>query len=172
MRESIDPILKRKPTRTEPAPHPHRSDEFPAGYPLAGCSPAEPTSVSPTTVIMPPNRSVGDDSPANGNLSPSQLSQGWGSLHYCVPSPQMPQFQQNMTGGHSGLSPSLRDAPVWRPFTQTREPGDSSQVLVLSVFICVHRRPLLFSSPFFPLPKILWRITCTSETRLILWFSR
>src|SRR5580704_48006 len=85
MRESIDPILKRKPTRNEPAPHAHRFDEFPAGYPLAGCSPAEPASVSPAAFSMLQNRSVGDDSPANGNLSLSQLSQSRGSVHHSVP---------------------------------------------------------------------------------------
>jgi hypothetical protein len=74
MRESIAPITVWKPTLTESAPQAHRSDEFPAGYPWAGCSPAEPTSVSPTGASMPQNRSVGDDSPANGNLSLSQLS--------------------------------------------------------------------------------------------------
>jgi len=30
---------------------------------------------------------------------------------YCVPNPQMPQFQQNLTRGHSGLSPSLSGCP-------------------------------------------------------------
>ena len=29
-------------------PRPHRLDEFPVGYSLAGCSPAEPASASPT----------------------------------------------------------------------------------------------------------------------------
>src|ERR1700761_7868034 len=85
MRESIDPILKRKPTPTEPAPHAHRCDEFPADYPLTGCSPAEPASVSPATSSMLQNRSVGDDSPANGNLSLSRLSQARGSVHTSVP---------------------------------------------------------------------------------------
>jgi hypothetical protein len=28
-------------------PRPHRYDEFPAGYSLAGCAPAEPASASP-----------------------------------------------------------------------------------------------------------------------------
>src|SRR5271165_2296348 len=80
MRESIHPIPAWKPTRTEPAPQAHRLDEFPAGYPLAGCSPAAPTSVSPTAVSMQQNRSAGDDSSANGNLSLSQLSQARGSV--------------------------------------------------------------------------------------------
>ena len=31
----------------------NRSDEFPAGYSLAGCSPAEPASASPTGTSMP-----------------------------------------------------------------------------------------------------------------------
>src|SRR5580692_6796499 len=31
-------------------PRPHRYDEFPAGYSLAGCAPAEPTSASPAAV--------------------------------------------------------------------------------------------------------------------------
>src|SRR5580693_6881615 len=85
MRESIDPILTERPTPTEPAPVAHRFDEFPAGYPWAGCSPAEPASVSPTKFRMPHNGNVGDDSSANGNPSPSQLPQGWGSLQWSVP---------------------------------------------------------------------------------------
>ena len=80
MRESIDPMVRAGTAPCEAAPAAHRSDEFPAGYPLAGCSPAEPTSVSPAMLSMPRNRSVGDDSPANGNLSLSQLSQAQGSL--------------------------------------------------------------------------------------------
>src|SRR5438309_1517017 len=32
---------------TSRPPQPHRLDEFPAGYSLAGCSPAEPASASP-----------------------------------------------------------------------------------------------------------------------------
>ena len=34
-----------RPTRDRPSPH--RYDEFPAGYSLAGCAPAEPASASP-----------------------------------------------------------------------------------------------------------------------------
>ena len=36
-------------------PTAHRLDEFPVGYPLAGCSPAEPASVSPTGWPCPSN---------------------------------------------------------------------------------------------------------------------
>src|SRR5580693_7111092 len=103
MRESIDPILTERPTPTEPAPVAHRFDEFPAGYPWAGCSPAEPASVSPTKFRMPHNGNVGDDSSANGNPSPSQLPQGWGSLQRSVPLATRPLLKRS-DSGPSGLS--------------------------------------------------------------------
>jgi len=34
------------------APPTHRLDEFPAGYSLAGCAPAEPASASPAGAIL------------------------------------------------------------------------------------------------------------------------
>ena len=37
--------------RVLPAPPTHRN-EFPAGYSLAGCSPAEPASASPADLIL------------------------------------------------------------------------------------------------------------------------
>ena len=74
---------------------PHRLDEFPASYSLAGCSPAEPASASPTDASM--NESVRRDkhSSANGNVSLVLLSQPWGPLHL-VPSEAR---------GHGYLSP-------------------------------------------------------------------
>jgi hypothetical protein len=42
--KSIHPMR----TPASPASPPHRSDEFPAGYSLAGCAPASPASASPT----------------------------------------------------------------------------------------------------------------------------
>src|SRR5207245_4642124 len=39
--------LPGQPHQTSRPPQPHRLDEFPAGYSLAGCSPAEPASASP-----------------------------------------------------------------------------------------------------------------------------
>src|SRR5580693_9068234 len=105
MRESIDPILTERPTPTEPAPVAHRFDEFPAGYPWAGCSPAEPASVSPTKFRMPHNGNVGDDSSANGNPSPSQLPQGWGSLQRSVPF-----FYSDSSSGRNAASASSK---VW-----------------------------------------------------------
>ena len=38
-------------------PRPHRFDEFPAGYSLAGCAPAEPASASPARAHRAVSRS-------------------------------------------------------------------------------------------------------------------
>jgi hypothetical protein len=98
MRESIDPMATpgagaasrwSAPAAGEPragrSARTHRADEFPAGYSSAGCSPAEPTSASPAASIMDQDPSAGDDSPANGNLSPFSLSHHRGSVHQAVP---------------------------------------------------------------------------------------
>jgi len=52
--------------RVMPAPITHRN-EFPTGYSLAGCSPAEPTSASPADFILQPEIPFVMESPANGN---------------------------------------------------------------------------------------------------------
>ena len=56
-------------------------DEFPVGYSLAGCSPAEPASASPTVPSMHWADSAGNRIPANGNLPLVSVSQRRGSLH-------------------------------------------------------------------------------------------
>src|ERR1017187_3040713 len=55
-------------------------DEFPVGYSLAGCSPAEPASASPTGSSMRWSMSSGNYLSANGNLSLISVSQPRGSL--------------------------------------------------------------------------------------------
>lgn len=55
-------------------------DEFPVGYSLAGCSPAEPASASPTASSMRWRLSAGNPKAANGNLSLISVSQAWGSV--------------------------------------------------------------------------------------------
>jgi hypothetical protein len=55
-------------------------DEFPVGYSLTGCSPAEPASASPTDLSMHWGMSAGNCLSANGNLSLVSVSQAWGSL--------------------------------------------------------------------------------------------
>ncbi len=67
-------------------------DEFPVGYSLAGCSPAEPASASPTVSSMRWSISAGKQTPANGNLSLISVSQQRGSLHLCPPVSLSPGF--------------------------------------------------------------------------------
>ena len=59
-------------------------DEFPVGYSLAGCSPAEPASASPTTLSMHWGTGAGNCLSANGNLSLVSVSQARGSLHFIL----------------------------------------------------------------------------------------
>ena len=51
-----------------------------AGYSLAGCSPAEPASASPTAPSMRWGISAGNETPANGNLSLISVSQRRGAV--------------------------------------------------------------------------------------------
>jgi len=68
-------------------------DEFPAGYSLAGCSPAEPASASPTALRMPEGIAAGKQLPANGNLSLVSVSQPRGAVQYA------PDFVSSLIGG-------------------------------------------------------------------------
>ena len=61
------------------APGAHRFDEFPAGYSLAGCSPAEPASASPAGYSIGEKDGAGNLFPANGNLSLFTLSHDRGA---------------------------------------------------------------------------------------------
>src|SRR5674476_380272 len=63
----------------------HRSDESPAGYSLAGCSPAEPASASPASLILQDQRPFAKRFPANGNLSLFCLSRSRGSVYVLSP---------------------------------------------------------------------------------------
>ena len=60
-------------------PRTHRN-EFPAGYSLAGCSPAEPASASPTALILQPFIPFVDTISANGHLSLISVSQLRGAV--------------------------------------------------------------------------------------------
>jgi hypothetical protein len=61
-------------------PQTHRN-EFPVGYSLAGCSPAEPASASPTALILQPFIPFVDTISANGHLSLISVSQLGGAVH-------------------------------------------------------------------------------------------
>jgi len=58
----------------------HRSDEFPAGYSLAGGAPAEPAAASPAADRISGPRQQDNRISANGELSLLFLSQGGGPL--------------------------------------------------------------------------------------------
>src|ERR1035441_6479664 len=59
-------------------------DEFPVGYSLASCSPAELASASPTDLSMRWGMSAGNCLSANGNLSLVSVSQARVALQYFV----------------------------------------------------------------------------------------
>jgi hypothetical protein len=59
----------------------HRLDEFPTGYSLASCSPAEPASASPVNLILLRLHSFVYEVSANGNLSLIFVSHRRGAAH-------------------------------------------------------------------------------------------
>jgi hypothetical protein len=59
-------------------------DEFPVGYSLAGCPPAEPASASPTGDDSQQSTLPYNDFSANGNYPLNFLSQSKGALHTLV----------------------------------------------------------------------------------------
>lgn len=64
-------------------------DEFPVGYSLAGCPPAEPASASPTGDDSQQSTLPYNDFSANGNYPLNFVSQSKGALHnlglLCLP---------------------------------------------------------------------------------------
>jgi hypothetical protein len=65
-------------------------DEFPVGYSLAGCPPAEPASASPTGDDSQQSTLPYNDFSANGNYPLNFVSQSKGALHGYPPSPPSP----------------------------------------------------------------------------------
>src|SRR3954469_8165002 len=63
----------------------HRLDGFPTGYSLAGCSPAEPASASPASLILLLSCSQAERFAANGKLSLISVSHRRGALHRLSP---------------------------------------------------------------------------------------
>ena len=67
-------------------------DEFPVGYSLAGCPPAEPASASPTGNDSQQPTLPYNDFSANGNYPLNFVSQSKGALHHapfpCDPIPK------------------------------------------------------------------------------------
>jgi hypothetical protein len=111
-------------------------DEFPVGYSLAGCSPAEPASASPTTLSMHWGTGAGNCLSANANLSLVSVSQARGSLQCIVSS-----FETRPKGTlrHSLRFPWQRDSLVsewsWqekrkRALLESNPPGISCRRLI------------------------------------------
>ena len=92
-----DPVAGRSP-RTAPCSSSAMS--FRAGYSLAGCSPAEPASASPTALSIPCGWSAGNDLSANGNLSPISVSQHKGAVQsvpgFCCRSRNRPRSRMDL----------------------------------------------------------------------------
>jgi len=88
------------------APYPSSAMSFRAGYSLAGCSPAEPASASPTALSMHCGMSAGNKMPVNGNLSLIFVSQARGplqdELHPCA------ETRKLGTGYHFDLPRKMR----------------------------------------------------------------
>ena len=90
MRKSIHPMGAQPKAGQAPA---HRLDKFPAGYSLAGCSPAEPASASPVRLILLRLIAFANEVLVNGNLSLVFLSHLRGAAHYETPELPGPDFR-------------------------------------------------------------------------------
>jgi hypothetical protein len=94
-------------------------DEFPAGYSLAGCSPAEPASASPTGSSMRWSVASGNQLPANGNLSLISVSQPRGAVQ-SVPGCGRPGLRSRVAVVVPGCGLELLlDRWVFHPCTTT-----------------------------------------------------
>ncbi len=80
MRKSINP-MSRKGGRDLSHALAHRLDEFPVGYSLVSCSPAELTSASPTGLIVNNGLVEGNNFFRLAQLKLNFLSHEWGAPH-------------------------------------------------------------------------------------------
>ena len=78
-------------------------DEFPVGYSLAGCPPAEPASASPTGDDSQQSTLPYNDFSANGNYPLNFVSQSKGALQIC-PASLLTRTQQDALGQQHGKS--------------------------------------------------------------------
>jgi hypothetical protein len=80
-------------------------DEFPVGYSLAGCPPAEPASASPTGDDSQQSTLPYNDFSANGNYPLNFVSQSKGALHGHPLAPPTPPYRRVRIRRFSKLSP-------------------------------------------------------------------
>src|SRR2546427_13260003 len=86
-------------------------DEFPVGYSLAGCSPAEPASASPTGNDSQQPMLPYNDFSANGNNPLNSVSQPKGALH-SIPFPCPSRRSGDFAKGSTGSPIANLDLPV------------------------------------------------------------
>jgi hypothetical protein len=79
-------------------------DEFPVGYSLAGCPPAEPASASPTGDDSQQSTLPYNDFSANGNYPLNFVSQSKGALQSHLSSPATPPYMRVRIRRFGGLS--------------------------------------------------------------------
>jgi hypothetical protein len=79
-------------------------DEFPVGYSLAGCPPAEPASASPTGDDSQQSTLPYNDFSANGNYPLNFVSQSKGALQSGLSSPATPPDMRVRIRRFGGLS--------------------------------------------------------------------
>jgi hypothetical protein len=89
---------------------------FRAGYSLAGCSPAEPASASPTALSIHCGLSAGNDLSANGNLSLVSVPQHRGAVQESVigTARMFPGFHSaSESRKHAGYTRQLDSYSAW-----------------------------------------------------------
>jgi hypothetical protein len=136
-------------------------DEFPAGYSLTGCSPAEPASASPTATDSQQSTLPYNAFSANGDNPLNLVSQPKGALHI-LPFP----CTSSANGKGETRGKSVRDPPGLkcqgcpRLFTTTFQSCGGLAVCAMAtqpVFCCCHTviiRIGVFGSAFpFPEPR-------------------
>jgi hypothetical protein len=111
-------------------------DEFPVGYSLAGCPPAEPASASPTGDDSQQSTLPYNDFSANGNYPLNFLSQSKGALQL----PVLPSLTTVRAGPHTAVRRVELDVSS-RAFDTTRR-----QRAIRSL----RRRPLELHSAWNP----------------------
>jgi hypothetical protein len=86
-------------------------DEFPVGYSLAGCPPAEPASASPTGDDSQQSTLPYNDFSANGNYPLNFVSQSKGALQSHLSSPATPPYMRVRIRRFDRLIPQKTGGP-------------------------------------------------------------
>jgi len=147
------------------APRAHRLDESPAGYCLAGCSPAEPASASPAESSMMSVEQPGKRKSANGKLSLISVSQPRGALEV------VPIFRVSLLGCTPQATritgPWLAGQTVGRSFC--RGPSTCTALLMRCVHPSTGRRKIASGFAFLGGQLGIQMQSVGGQRREILW---